>query len=95
MIGGVLMGKVNCFAYHGAGACSATNASSCVRLKGKKCVFCKTPEQYDAECEQSVSRIASLDYNKCKYIYEKYCLKNEKPMAQFKAVMDREIKNIL
>lgn len=89
------MGKVNCFAYRGAGACSATNASSCVRLKGNKCVFCKTPEQYDAECERSVARIASLDYDKCKHIYKKYCVNNEKPMAQFKVAMDREIRDIL
>lgn len=89
------MDKVNCFAYCSDGSCNATTNQKCVCLKGKNCVFYKTPEQYRAGCEMSAYRIVSLDYSKCRPIFKKYCLSNENVVPQFKEAMRRGMKDII
>lgn len=89
------MNKVNCFAYCGAGTCSATNHLKCVCLKGKNCVFYKTPEEFKAGCEKSAARIVSFNYNKCRPIFERYCLYNEGVVPEFKEAMKNGMKNML
>ena len=89
------MDNVNCFAYCGAGSCSATNNQRCVKLKNKDCVFCKTAEEYALGCKKSAERIVSLGYSKCRPIFEKYCLFNEHVVPEFKEAMKLGMKDMM